>query len=132
MTRWIFNIAIVIFTVASFAPAQVLHKTESPDTSASMIKYLSDNYSDVRVPEMFQPSLRFAPVYRPSLLQPSSPYAMQPFTFKLQEKIDLTSPWQCELTSREQIRTVYMILGSVQTGAVAYMAYRQLKKRGLK
>jgi hypothetical protein len=130
--RWIFNIAILFVTLASFASAQVSHKTEAPDTSITMIKNLNEDYSDIHLPEMFQPSLRFAPMYHPTLLQPSFPYAMQPFTFKLQEKIDLTSPWQYELTNRAQMRTVYMILGSVQTGAVAYMAYRQLKKHGLK
>jgi|WetSurMetagenome_2_1015567.scaffolds.fasta_scaffold474545_2 hypothetical protein len=130
--RWIFNIAIFCVVLACSLTAQMSQKSGQSDTSVIVMNRLNDDFSGVHLPEMFQPSLRFAPVYRPSLLQPSFPYAMQPFSLKLPEKIDLTSPWNCELTDRNKMRTVYMILGSVQTGAVAYMAYRQLKKHGLK
>jgi len=131
MIRLVYSIAIGIM-LTGIAVAQGSRHMESPDTSVAMRMNLNSYYPDIHLPEIFQPSMRFSPSYRPSLLQPSFPYALQPFTFQLQEKIDLTSPWEYELADRGKMRTMYMILGGVQTGAVCYMAYKHLKKYRLK
>lgn len=43
-------------------------------------------------------------------------------------KIDLTAPWKLQLQRKEENKTLYSILGSVQLGGTAYLLYRHIKK----
>jgi hypothetical protein len=47
-------------------------------------------------------------------------------------RADLTSPLRLQMESEARLRTLYTVLGTVQVGGVAYLAYRRLKKYGLK
>jgi hypothetical protein len=49
-----------------------------------------------------------------------------------QQKLSLATCWTNELRRQEEYRTFRMILGSIQAGGAAYLAYRYLKKYGLK
>jgi hypothetical protein len=48
------------------------------------------------------------------------------------QKIDLISPFKLQRAKEEEFRTWRAILGSVQLGGVAYLAYRHIKKYGLR
>ncbi len=47
-------------------------------------------------------------------------------------KIDLDSPLRLQLAKQNEYGTMRAVLGTVQLGGVAYIAYRHLKKYGLK
>jgi hypothetical protein len=49
-----------------------------------------------------------------------------------QQKLGLATCWTNELRRQEEYRTFRLILGSIQAGGAAYLAYRYLKKYGLK
>ncbi|HLP15406.1 MAG TPA: hypothetical protein VK470_04045 [Bacteroidota bacterium] len=54
------------------------------------------------------------------------------FTRREQEKPDLAAPWKLQLARQERYSTMQAIVGAVQAGGTAYLAYRYLKKHGFK
>jgi hypothetical protein len=130
--RLVRSIVILSFLFIVSIYGQESRNTQPQDTSTIRSKPISRELSIINLPDLFQPSLSFAPVYRLSLIQPSLELGVQTFSLKSPERIDLTSQWQYELASQEELRTMQMILGTVEFGGVAYLAYRHLKKYGLK
>ncbi len=59
----------------------------------------------------------------------ATPYFFMP---REMDDIDLAAPWKLQLARENQHRTLYTILGAVQAGGVAYLAYRHIRKHGLK
>lgn len=53
-------------------------------------------------------------------------------SWSYQEKIDLDSPLKIQLAKQNEYGTLRVVLGTVQLGGVAYIAYRHIKKYGLK
>jgi hypothetical protein len=49
-----------------------------------------------------------------------------------QQKLTLATCWTNDLRRQQEYHTFRMILGSIQMGGAAYLAYRYLKKYGLK
>lgn len=49
----------------------------------------------------------------------------------LRQNIDLLAPLRLQWEREEELRPLYTVLGAVQLGGVAYMAYEHIKKRGL-
>ena len=49
-----------------------------------------------------------------------------------QQKLSLATCWTDELRRQQEYHTFRMILGSIQAGGAAYLAYRYLKKYGFK
>ena len=49
----------------------------------------------------------------------------------MEQKVDLISPLQLQMESANRLRTLRTVLGTVQIGGVAYLAYRHIKKYGL-
>jgi hypothetical protein len=47
-------------------------------------------------------------------------------------KIDLTAPLRLQRRKDEGLQLLYSVLGAVQAGGVAYLAYRHVKKYGLR
>ncbi len=61
---------------------------------------------------------------------PTTPY---PFLISYDglQAPDLTAAWRLQLAREERNSTLYTVLGTVQLGGVAYLAYRHVKKYGL-
>jgi len=84
-----------------------------------------------------RPTLVFPPSYQPgSLILPSrftTPPAGLP-DFLLgppdEPKADLLSPYLLDLQRAKKMNTFHTILGAMELGAVAYVAYRHVKKYG--
>ena len=122
-----FNILILLFVFML-----VTHGQEPQDTLTNKPNIFDSGLSIVTPPVLYNLSIRTTPAFHQTLLQPSFTLSMQPFSWKSPERIDLISPWQCELTKQEELRTLRTILGTVQLGGVAYLAYQHIKKYGLK
>lgn len=56
----------------------------------------------------------------------------QSFSWEQQQTIDLTAPLKLQLYQSETEKAVRITLGAAQLGGAAYLAYRYLKKNGLK
>ncbi|MBA4312725.1 MAG: hypothetical protein C0417_08855 [Chlorobiaceae bacterium] len=123
----IFYILILLFVLMPVA-----HGQEPKDTSTIKPNIFDSGLSIVTPPVLSNLSFRTAPVFYPTLLQPSFTLSMQPFSWKSPEKVDLVSSWKSVLAKQEELRTLRTILGTVQLGGVAYLAYRHIKKYGLK
>ncbi len=59
----------------------------------------------------------------------ASPYFFMP---REVDDIDLAAPWKLQLARENEHRTLYTILGTVQAGGVAYLAYKHIQKHGFK
>jgi hypothetical protein len=123
----IFYILILLFVLMLVA-----HGQEPKDTSTIKPNIFDSGLSIVTPPVLSNLSFRTAPAFYPTLLQSPFTLGMRSFSWKSPERIDLVSPWQYELTKQEELRTLRTILGTVQLGGVAYLAYRHIKKYGLK
>jgi len=49
----------------------------------------------------------------------------------IEQRVDLISPFCLQMESEARLRTLQTVLGAVQVGGVAYLAYRHIKKYGL-
>ncbi len=125
---------VTILLCASMVTAigQEQKNSQPQDTSLNRTRNIDSEFLFDKPSVLFHPSLRATPEYYPNLLQPSFTLGMQTISWKSPERIDLVSPWQYELTKQEELRTLRTILGTVQLGGVAYLAYRHIKKHGLK
>jgi hypothetical protein len=128
----IFYVAILFCVSMITASGQDQKNTQPQDTTLNRMRYIDSEFLFDKPNVLFHTSLRTGPEYYPSLLQPSFTLNMQPFSWRSPEKIDLTSSWRSVLTKQEELKTLRTILGTVQFGGVAYLAYRHLKKYGLK
>ncbi len=50
----------------------------------------------------------------------------------VQRNLDLSVMWQNEILKQEKYKTIRTILGSIEAGGVAYLAYLHIKKYGFK
>ena len=126
----IFYITILLYAFMVIAIGQVYQSKQ--DTSLNKPRNIDSAFLFDKPPGLFYPSFKTTPDYYLSLLQPSFTLSMQSFSWKSPEKIDLISSWKSVLNKQEELRTLRTILGTVQLGGVAYLAYRHLKKYGLK
>jgi hypothetical protein len=55
-----------------------------------------------------------------------------PHSWESQQKLTLASCWRNELSRQREYDTFRMILGSIEAGGAAYLAYKHIKKYGLK
>ena len=51
---------------------------------------------------------------------------------KSQQNVGIASVWKNDVLKQQENRTLMTILGSIQAGAVAYLAYKHIKEYGLK
>ena len=73
------------------------------------------------VPEYFPQSLHDA-LFLPC---PTPPW-------KMERTLDIAAIWKAGLVKEEEFKTLRLVLGYVQVGGVAYLAYKHIKKYGLK
>ena len=129
MKNKLFLLMLVIFFPAIPMPAQELTPVQPKDTSLFLV-------------QLYSPELIFAEPFHLSSLSnsttqnaPKSFYlpaelSLQPFSWTVEPKIDLASPWKLQFAEENKYRTLSMILGSVSTGGAVYIAYRHVKKYG--
>lgn len=106
-----------------------------PDTvSASGVTIVDLGFSSGKPTVVLPPSLEERPLpFSPSLLFVQSAEDPPPYLLgNFEPKIDLLASLRLQRQKEEELRTLRTILGSVQIGGVAYLAYRRLKKYGLK
>ena len=78
------------------------------------------------------PSLNVSPISFPGFLRQSLASPLSSVSWKLQEKLGIESAWKNELLEQEKTKTLRTILGSISMGGAAYLAYKHIKKYGLK
>ncbi len=70
------------------------------------------------------------------LLFPSaggSPGPLLPFIGgAIEQKIDLLLPLRLQMEQEKRLRPLWMVLGTIEAGGAAYIAYEHLRKYGLK
>jgi hypothetical protein len=78
-----------------------------------------------------QPSSTTGPGYVPGFLRLSLATPM-PSPWDSQQKLSLATCWTNDLRRQQEYHTFRMILGSIQAGGAAYLAYRYIKRYGFK
>jgi hypothetical protein len=121
--RLVIGVLILFFAATLVASSQEIKTLQLPDTSA--------NWQERVYSESLFPRFSFLPPQPLGLLY-QEPLVSTRLLFPLQEKIDLISPWKLQLANREKYKTMWTILGSIEAGGVAYIAYQHIKKYGLK
>lgn len=97
-------------------------KTKSVDTE------LFHPYSGL----LFPTSIKTDSVYLRGFLSQSLTSPLPSLSSQLQQNLSITSTWKNELLKQEEYKTLRTIIGSVEMGGVAYLAYLHMKKYGLK
>lgn len=131
MTR--LRITALLFVLLLPLSAQEQQKVQPKDTSLRLLRT-----------EAIPPSLEQPIVILPLSFALSTPGegTVQPlyyifgespeqFSWNRSEKTDIASPWKIYLEEQKKNSTWRSVLGSVQLGGVAYIAYRHIKKYGL-
>jgi hypothetical protein len=126
--------ALMVFfclTPVSYSQGQII--SEPRDTIVRTVKLDTIRYSFLEQPNFIPLSFAIASENTLSLLDQSILFPTQSFSWTIENnKIDLSAPWKLELARREENRTMYTILGSVNFGGAMYIAYRHVKKYGFK
>jgi hypothetical protein len=78
-----------------------------------------------------QPSSTTGPGYVSGFLRLSLATPM-PSPWDSQQKLSLATCWRQDLGRQQEYQTFRMILGSLEAGGAAYLAYKHIKKYGLK
>jgi hypothetical protein len=79
-----------------------------------------------------QPSSTSGPGYVPGFLRLSLAPPSPSLTWGSAQKLSLASCWRDDLAKQQEYQTFRMILGSIEMGGAAYLAYKHIKKYGLK
>ena len=75
---------------------------------------------------------RTAFVVPPFITREGSPGQRLPFLIRpLREEIDMLAPLHLQWEREKKLQPLYTVLGAVQLGGVAYIAYQHIKKHGL-
>ncbi|MFA6599137.1 MAG: hypothetical protein WCS69_15545 [Ignavibacteriaceae bacterium] len=99
-----------------------LSKTQQHNSEAMhSFPMLSLRTSFDAVPEYYPLSLHQA-LFLPSSTPP----------WKMDRTLDIAEIWRAGMVKEEEFKTLRLVLGYVKVGGVAYLAYKHLKKYGLK
>ena len=80
---------------------------------------------------LLPPSLQPEVLFEPSLFTDRYSGNFPPFLGGVYEpKVDLISPYLLQRQRDNKLSTLYTVLGAVELGGVAYIAYRHIKKYG--
>ncbi len=129
MEKQVFGSLLILFIAsAGAASAQPPARGDSPDTgSVNRVVLLDPGLSLGRAVFLF-PSFPGSELsfQGPSLTFPGGPF----IGGFLEPRADLMSPLRLQM-EKEKMSPFQMALGTIQIGAVGYMAYRHIKKYGL-
>jgi hypothetical protein len=127
-------LAITVF-LAVAASSQQQTEVQPNDSAANRVVLFDPGISTGKATLLLPRSLQGEPSFfiPPFLFSGQVPGVAPPFLGGMfEQKADLTSPLRLQMESEARLRTLYTILGTVQVGGVAYLAYRRIKKYGLK
>jgi hypothetical protein len=79
-----------------------------------------------------KPSSAAGQEYVPGFLRLSLTLPPPSLTWDSHQKLSLASCWRDDLAKQQEYQTFRMILGSIEAGGAAYLAYKHIKKYGLK
>jgi hypothetical protein len=104
-----------------------------PDSSRRVSIEIDLQYMSSLSALSFPPSLKarlgiFSDLRHRSLMNLSPSLGLYP---PLQPDLSIQTMWQNALRSDQEYQTLWTILGSIEMGGVAYIAYRHIKKYGL-
>jgi hypothetical protein len=123
--------------VACIAATLSLHgqtssTTDRADTTDNRVRLIDPGISSGRPVFLLPPSLSIIPgdFGDPETigLGTPPPFLGDPVT----GKIDLIAPFKLQLEKQKELQTLRSVLGTVQVGAVAYLAYKQIRRWGKK
>jgi hypothetical protein len=120
------------FSLAFFAIGQEQQTIRLQDTSIIKPKNINSEYLP-GTPSLSLPlSLRMMSDNNPDYPGQSLMLSLQSGSWKTQQNLDLSSIWKREVAKQEEYKTLRMVMGSIQAGGVAYLAYLHFKKYGFK
>lgn len=147
MMKTIF-VLILTSAVALSVHAQDQKQKPPQDSSASKIRTFDagslDPYPTLSLPLSFktspenlrgflsQPSSTAGPGYVPGFLRLSLASPLPILSGDSRQKFSLASCWREDLARQQEYQTFRMILGSIEAGGAAYLAYKHISKYGLK
>jgi hypothetical protein len=116
------------------ASGQEQKKPLQEDTAVSKPITIDPIFMSDRPLQLLPLSLELAatPGYYKSIIFQSDAASPYFFSRREVEVMDLATPWKLQLARENEHRTLYTILGAVQAGGVAYLAYKHIQKYGWK
>ncbi len=134
MREIIFILVLINLTLALPASAQERKHIEPQDTTLTLLR-MKNPERLLEQPIIVLP-LTFA-LAKPEQNMQMSLYQTfagtpQSFAWERNEKSDLTAPLKLQLYQSESEKIIRFTLGAAELGGAAYLAYRYLKKNGLK
>jgi hypothetical protein len=127
------SILFLFFSLTYFAIGQEMQTIRLQDTSIinRTINFNSEYLSGT--PSLSLPlSLRMMSDSSPDYPGQSLTLSLQSYSWKTQQNLDLSSIWKREVAKQEEYKTLRMVMGSIQAGGAAYLAYLHFKKYGFK
>ncbi|MFA6540773.1 MAG: hypothetical protein WCT99_04160 [Bacteroidota bacterium] len=127
------RIILILLSLAVPLPAQEQTSMQPKDTSLKLLRTeaipLSLEQPIVILPLSFALSSAGEGTVQPLYyIFGESP---EQFSWNREGKVDIASPWKIYLEEQKKNSTWRSVLGSVQLGGAAYIAYRHIKKYGL-
>jgi hypothetical protein len=120
------------FAVAFSVHGQGLMGGEMKDTSSNRLRLIDPGISSGRPVFLLPPTLSIIPDDF-SVTEERGFTSVPPFlASSVTGKIDLIAPFKLQLAKQNELHTLRSILGTVQLGAVGYLAYKQIKRWGKK
>jgi hypothetical protein len=127
------SLFIVFLMLCICLPAAHAQQAKRSSDSSAVILRLTDpefDFSRALSPE--SPTMRAIQGDLPGILHQTMTVPV-PFLFiTMKNQTGIDDIWKKELIRQNEYKTLRTILGSVQIGGVAYMAYLHIKKYGLK
>jgi hypothetical protein len=118
----------------SASPAQAQEANLGTDTSrvCSDIIIIDPRLALGKVTLLFPPVLQREARFAPLSFTDMHPGIAPPFPEVYGPKADLMSPFLVQTQKESKLSTIYTIIGAVELGAAANVAYRHIKKYGLR
>ncbi|HCV43181.1 MAG TPA: hypothetical protein DGH68_06830 [Bacteroidetes bacterium] len=127
-------LSLTVFLVVA-ASSQQRSEVQPNDSAANRVILFDPGISTGKATLLLPKSLQSEPTFfiPPFLFSERAPGVVPPFLGgMIEQKADLISPLRLQMESEARLRTLRTVLGTVQVGGVVYMAYRRIKKYGLK
>jgi len=127
---------ILIFFMSAIVSLQVKGQgLKNPQIEDSSLSKTEERASDMMYafPLLsLRTSFDAVPEYYPQSLHQSLFMQSSTPSWKTERTLDIAEIWRAGLEKDEDLKTLRLMLGYVKVGGVAYLAYKHLKKYGLK
>ena len=105
-----------------------------PSQDSSAVRRQTSEAIPFSHPRLFElpPPLNVDSQWFPGFLRQSLASPLPSLLWESRQDFGIASAWKNEVLKQEEYKTLKTILGSIQAGGAAYLAYRYVKKYGLK